>query len=209
MADGQAHHRKSKQGPDAPVARASLPATPTLASADPVTVGDAVFPKKRAPVSAATLRQSARALDVIAASLIAWYCLTLSGNTILGATIFEIIPFVLVPIVASWGLRTASAYDYAFDRTALDHMLRTANGSGLPLAAIGFITYLIYQGHGARWPILGAGFGSSQSPRYKACVRTVCSDGRSNVRVLSNGRVFERPLSGEKTKWATCAVIHR
>jgi len=129
---------------------------PKLAASAPVHVDDAVLPGKRSPISANGLRHIARWLDIAVAAFASWYCLTLSGNTLLGASVFEIIPFVMVPVVASWGLRTASSYDFAFDRSALDHMLRAGNGAGLPLAALGFVTYLIYQGYGARWPILAA-----------------------------------------------------
>lgn len=127
---------------------------PEIAATAPVSVGDARLPGKRAPINAGGLRNIARWCDIAIATFAAWYCLTMSGHTLLGATVAQIIPFVLIPVVVSWGLRTASAYEFAFNRTALDHMLRSANGAGLPLATLGLVTYVLYQGSGARWPIL-------------------------------------------------------
>ena len=129
---------------------------PALIANDPVSTGDARLPSKRAPLGATTLRHLARWFDIAVVMLVSWYCLTLSGSTLLGASVFEIIPFALVPVAASWGLRTSSSYEFAFNRSAIDHMLRAANGAGWPLAALGLATYLIYQGYGARWPMLAA-----------------------------------------------------
>ncbi len=131
-------------------------ATPVLAASNPADVSDARLPGKRTPVSAGTLRRIAHWLDITVAVLISWYCLALSGTTVLAASVFDIIPFVLIPMTLSWGLRTASAYDFGLNRGVLDQMLRAANGAGLPLAVLGGFTYLVYQGHGARWPILAA-----------------------------------------------------
>lgn len=153
MADGLSERQHT---PDAQaIAPKATKTQPEIAASAPVSVGDARLPGKKAPISAGGLRNISRWLDIGVAGLISWYCLTLSGSTLLGATVGQIIPFVLIPIVASWGLRTASAYEFAFNKTALDHMLRSANGAGLPLAVLGLVTYLLYQGHGARWPILG------------------------------------------------------
>ncbi|MCF6329429.1 MAG: hypothetical protein L3J02_06490, partial [Henriciella sp.] len=131
-------------------------ATPVLAASNPADVSDAHLPDKRTPVSAGTLRRIAHWLDVAVAVLISWYCLALSGTNVLAAPVFDIIPFVLIPLTLSWGLRTASAYDFGLNRGVLDQMLRAANGAGLPLAILGSFTYLVYQSHGARWPILAA-----------------------------------------------------
>ncbi|MEM7492298.1 MAG: exopolysaccharide biosynthesis polyprenyl glycosylphosphotransferase [Pseudomonadota bacterium] len=124
-----------------------------LASSNTVSVADARFTKKRLPISGDALRQTSKVLDIAAAIFVSWYCLSLGSLTILGATVFQIIPFVLIPIAVSWGLRTSSAYDFAFNRSAADHMVRVANGSGLPMAVLGLTTYAIYQGYGARYPI--------------------------------------------------------
>lgn len=153
MADGLT--QRKDDGPNGrSKARLTDAPTPELASNNPARLTDAKLPTRRTPISGGGIRNVAKFLDIAVAAFISWYCLTLSGSTVLGATVFQIIPFVLIPIAVSWGLRTASAYDFAFNRSALDHMLRAANGSGLPLAALGFVTYIIYQGFGARWPIL-------------------------------------------------------
>lgn len=146
MADGLTHVRNVKD--------VSETTSPELAAISDVSVQDARFSRKRLPVSINGLRQFARLLDIAFVSFVAWYCLGLAGLTILGATVFQIIPFVLIPVMVSWGLRTASAYDFAYNRSAVDHMIRVANGAGLPLAALGLATYVFYQGYGARYPIL-------------------------------------------------------
>lgn len=124
-----------------------------LATTNDVSIDAAQFTPRRLPITGDGLRQVSKLIDIAAAAFVTWYCLALGGQTILGATVFQIIPFVLVPIAASWGLRTASAYDFAFNRSALDHMIRAANGAGLPMAVLGVTTYAIYQGYGARYPI--------------------------------------------------------
>ncbi|MEM1035200.1 MAG: exopolysaccharide biosynthesis polyprenyl glycosylphosphotransferase [Pseudomonadota bacterium] len=128
-------------------------ASAQLAATSDVSVSDAHFRKKRLPITGDNLRQLSKLADITAAILVSWYCLNLGGLSILSATVFQIIPFALVPVAASWGLRTSSAYDFAFNRSALDHMIRVANGSGLPLAVLGLATYGIYQGYGARYPV--------------------------------------------------------
>ncbi|MEQ3746798.1 MAG: exopolysaccharide biosynthesis polyprenyl glycosylphosphotransferase [Henriciella sp.] len=153
MADGLRQRKDDGTGKP-PVEPRLGRSTPELASENPANIDDARLPQRKTPISGGGIRNVTRWLDIVVASFVSWYCLTLSGNTVLGATVFEIIPFALIPFVVSWGLRTASAYDFAFNRSALDHMLRAANGSGLPLAALGFVTYIVYQGYGARWPIL-------------------------------------------------------
>ncbi|MEM8616031.1 MAG: exopolysaccharide biosynthesis polyprenyl glycosylphosphotransferase [Pseudomonadota bacterium] len=155
MADHKVERDPTAKTPEAGMAFSEGPEF-NLATVNAVSVDAAQLPRKKAPLSAQGLRNTSRWLDVAVAALISWYCLRLSGSTLLQATVFQIIPFVLIPVATSWGLRTASAYDYAFNRSALDHMLRAANGSGLPLAALGFCTYVLYQGYGARWPILAA-----------------------------------------------------
>ncbi|MEM1086197.1 MAG: exopolysaccharide biosynthesis polyprenyl glycosylphosphotransferase [Pseudomonadota bacterium] len=124
-----------------------------LAATSDVSVADARFAKARLPITGDGLRQISKLADIAAAVFVSWYCLNLGGPTVLSATVFQIIPFVLVPVAVSWGLRTSSAYDFAFNRSALDHMIRVANGSGLPLAALGLVIYGVYQGYGARYPI--------------------------------------------------------
>ena len=146
MADGLTHIKTGKG--------VSETTTPELAMTNDVSVDDAQFSRKRLPITVDGLRQFAKLIDVALVGFVAWYCLSLAGLTILGATVFQIIPFVLIPVVVSWGLRTSSAYDFAFNRSALDHMIRAANGAGLPLVALGIGTYMIYQGYGARYPII-------------------------------------------------------
>ncbi len=125
-----------------------------LAANDTVDITSARLPTRRLPVSASGIRKLLKWADIGFASLIAWYFLALSGTGILSATVYQILPFLLLPVATSWGLHSASAYGFGLNRGILEHLLRTANGAGLALAALGLSTYLIYQGDGARWPIM-------------------------------------------------------
>ncbi len=132
------------------------PILPALVSENPVSTGDARLPQKRAPISAAAIKKAAFAVDMVMAAAAAWVVLTLSGQTVLGSTVAQVLPFLLVPVAAGWGLKTADAYDFSFGRPALSHMLRVANGSGGALALLGLAVWLIYPFEAARWPMLAA-----------------------------------------------------
>ena len=153
MADGLA--KKDNTTP-IELVEPSLHNGPELHARNDVDVSDANFPKRRAPVSAGTLRLMAKLTDTALATFITWYCLHMSGSSFLGATVYEIIPYLLIPVVISWGLRTASAYDFAFNRSAFDHMVRCANGCGLPLAALGLSTWFFYGRALGYWPVVAS-----------------------------------------------------
>ncbi|MEM9054999.1 MAG: exopolysaccharide biosynthesis polyprenyl glycosylphosphotransferase [Pseudomonadota bacterium] len=136
----------------APVAAKRL----RIAANDTVNIESARLPSRRLPVTTALIRKSLKWLDILLASALAWYFLDLSGANILSASVSQILPFVLIPVTASFGLQSASAYQFGLQKGIVHHLLRTANGAGLALAALGLITYFLYQGSGARWPILAA-----------------------------------------------------
>ena len=127
--------------------------TPGIASSNPPSLSDAQLPKRRFQLSETLLSRISRSVDFLLACLVSTYFLDLSGRTILSSTVFEILPYFAIPFVTSWGLKTANSYEFGFRQSAMTHMIRTANGAGLPLALLGVITYLVYQDNGASWAI--------------------------------------------------------
>lgn len=111
---------------------------------DTVDVASAQLPSRRFPLRFSGIRAGLRWLDAIVASLIATYFLLHSGAGFLYASVYQFTPFALIPVVLSWSLRTASAYNLGFNRGIIDHVLTTAYGSGLPLGCLALAIHIIY-----------------------------------------------------------------
>lgn len=135
----------------APDARMSDPKRVSAPANDIVDMTEARLPSRRIRLSRATIRTLLQATDIAIASAIVAAVLTWSGIGVLSATVAQIVPFVLVIIAASWGLRLASAYRLLQRRAAIDHILATAYGSGLPLAAVGLLAHGLYPAEAAQW----------------------------------------------------------
>ncbi len=125
-----------------------------IAANDAVNIGSARLPAKRISLSASGLRTLLKWADVLIACAFSWYFLALSGGNLLASTVYQILPFALIPVAMSWGLRLASAYEFSLNKGILDHLLSNANGAGLPLAGLGLATYLVYPSDVATWPVL-------------------------------------------------------
>lgn len=111
---------------------------------------------KRTRLSVPTIRYLSRSADIIIAALVSWYFLTLAGSNILTATLFQITPFALVPIAASFGLRSSNAYSFALNNTISQHIIRVAGGGGIALGLLCIATFLALPYETARWPIYAA-----------------------------------------------------
>lgn len=111
---------------------------------DTVNVASARLPSRRIPIRFSGIRAGLRWLDIVVASLIAAYFLLHSGAGFLHASVYQFTPFALIPVVLSWSLRAASAYNLGFNRGILDHILTAAYGSGIPLGLLALAIYLIY-----------------------------------------------------------------
>jgi len=116
-----------------------------IAANDTIDVAAARLPSRRFPIRFSGLRMGLRWLDILAAALISSYFLLLSGAGFLFASVYQFTPFALIPVVLSWSLRTSNAYNLGFKRGVLDHVLVTAYGSGIPLAALGLAISWIYR----------------------------------------------------------------
>lgn len=124
---------------------------PQFAANDTLDLNAARLPKRRIPLSRTHIRISLKCADILVASLIVGLILNLSGIGFLSATVYQILPFVMIPLIAFWGLRSVSAYGLAQKRSAVDQILSIAYGTGLPLAATGMLTYSIYSASASQW----------------------------------------------------------
>lgn len=120
---------------------------------DTVDVNAARLPKRRIPLSRANMQAALKAADMLVAGLIVAVFLSLSGIGFLSATVYQILPFVMIPVVASWGLRAASAYGLAQKREIVDQILAMTYGTGLPLAGLGLVTHWLYSASTVLWVI--------------------------------------------------------
>ncbi|MEO1554100.1 MAG: exopolysaccharide biosynthesis polyprenyl glycosylphosphotransferase, partial [Pseudomonadota bacterium] len=131
--------------------RMAAPKTLETPANDAVDVSSARLPSRRIGLSRASLRSLLKFADgVIATAIVAGF-LIISGTGILSATVSQILPFAMIPIVAIWGLHISSAYRLLQKREAIDHLLATAYGSGLPLAGLGILAQALFTSAPAQW----------------------------------------------------------
>lgn len=129
----------------------TMPRTLQSPANDAVGLDAARFPKRRIPLSRAHMQTALKAVDILVSALIVGLFLNLSGTGFLSATVSQILPFAMIPVIATWGLGTASAYGLAQKRRAIDQILLTAYGTGLPLAGLGLLSQWIYPESAALW----------------------------------------------------------
>ena len=138
--------------PDARAEAVTIPAN------DTINIDAARLPTRRIPVTASQLRAALKWADIVVACGLSWCFLALAGGSVLSSTVYQILPFALIPVVISWGLRLASAYEFNLNKGILDHLVSNASGAGVPLAALGVATYVVYPASFATWPILAMVF---------------------------------------------------
>lgn len=148
---------ENKAGRPTPIARSSANARARQAhkpAQDTVNTEAAHLPVRRIPLTASGFRALLKGADFVLAAGLSWYFLALSGGHVLNSTVYQILPFALIPLALSWGLRLASAYEFGLGKGVFEHLLSIANGAGLPLAGLGLATYLLYPPEIAAWPLL-------------------------------------------------------
>ena len=118
---------------------------------DTVDVTSARLPSRRIGLSRASLRTMLKLADLMIAGAIVAGFLIVSGIGILSATVSQILPFAMVPVVAIWGMHISSAYRLLRKRKVIDHILATAYGSGLPLAGLGLLAHWLYSAETVHW----------------------------------------------------------
>lgn len=120
---------------------------------DSIDMTEARLPTRRIRLSRASIRTLLQMADLAIATGIVAAVLIWSEIGILSATVSQILPFVFIVIAASFGLRLSSAYRLLSRRAVVDHMLATAYGSGLALAAVGTLTRWLYPPETSQWVI--------------------------------------------------------
>lgn len=123
------------------------------ATTDRVDVTSARLPNWRFPLGRASIRLLLKIVDACIAMGVVAIVLAMSGIGLLSATVYEILPFALIPVIICWGLRVSSAYQFQLQYRVVDRILATAYGSGLPLAALGGVTYALYPNIHAEWVV--------------------------------------------------------
>ncbi len=126
-----------------------------IAANTTVDVTSARLPSRRIPIRLSGLRLLLKWVDVSLATILALYFLQAATGRVLTATVYQILPFVMIPLVARWGLHVAGAYRLDLRRGIIDHILATAYGCGIPLALLSFATHMIYPDEIAQWVVVG------------------------------------------------------
>lgn len=137
--------------PHKPVTPPAPQTRPEFPSNDMADLASARLPSRRIPFRVAGLRIARKWFDLTVATLITGYFLIQSGTGLLSATVYQILPFLLIPLVASWGLRAVSTYGLGLSKRILDHLIATAYGSGLPLVGLALLISWIYPASIAAW----------------------------------------------------------
>lgn len=131
-----------------PVSSAEAKPPQMIVSNQP-TVSDAVIPERHFRLSAPIIGRALQGLDICLAIAASWYFFAQTEQNFLQASVAEVLPYLAIPIAASWGLSAVSSYEFGFTRSATSHMLRTANGAGWPLTLLGSIVYFYYNHNSA------------------------------------------------------------
>lgn len=126
---------------------------PQFPAHDAIDISSARLPTRRIRLSRETLRELIKIADILLAISVALAFLVISDTGLLSATVYQILPYASIPLVAYWGLRASSAYQFLQKRSAVDHILATAYGSGLSLAGLGLASQAFYSAEQANWVI--------------------------------------------------------
>lgn len=119
--------------------------------------GEARIRQHNHAINRPLLREILKLADTGLTALVAWLALHISGYHLLDSPVAHVAPFAMVPVVISWGLRSADAYRYSYIRPVTQQMLRASLGAGLPLAGLVFATSLLYPPDHTRW-VMGAAY---------------------------------------------------
>ncbi|GGB80568.1 MULTISPECIES: exopolysaccharide biosynthesis polyprenyl glycosylphosphotransferase [Henriciella] len=104
-----------------------------------------------------TLRLAQQTADIVAGFAMATLAIYVAGLHWLTSSVAQILPFALIPLAISLGLRNTDCYRLSYSRPVIDHMFRVATGCGLPLALLGVAVLTVYAPHHAR-AVLGASY---------------------------------------------------
>ncbi|MEQ8556997.1 MAG: exopolysaccharide biosynthesis polyprenyl glycosylphosphotransferase [Henriciella sp.] len=138
----------------------TLPPHPApKASADRASLTEAaerIHPRHHA-MNRPLLREVLKSADLVLASFVAWLALHVAGYELLSAPVSTVLPFVMIPVAISLGLRNADAYRLSYSRPVTQQVMRVCLGAGLALITLTFLTSLLYPAQQTRW-VMGAAY---------------------------------------------------
>ncbi len=109
------------------------------------------------PINRGLLRATLKSIDIAAAILVAWFTLSLTGNSVLHSSVSLVLPFALIPAAVRWGLKASESYALSYARPVTEHMIRSCIGAGYGLAALCALTAIFYDSTQTRW-VMGASY---------------------------------------------------
>ena len=121
---------------DAPEARASAPAhlyphedgRPSLDDIRPL--------QNQFVIDRKTIRVLARAIDIAGLSLLALFSVSGLGIPVADLPLGVALPYMALPVLTVWALKSAGAYRFPFTEKILDHMAKVGLGSSFALAGL-------------------------------------------------------------------------
>ena len=96
-------------------------------------------------------------VDFIVASILVLVALNAGGYHLLSSPVATILPFAMIPVVLSWGLRNTDAYRLSYSRPVTQMLLRTCLGAGFPIAGLVILSSFFYPAEHTRI-VMGAAF---------------------------------------------------
>ena len=120
-----------------------------------LSAGEARIIQRSHAINRKFLNELCKIADLVLISCVSWFTLTIAGFSVLHSSVAAVLPFAFLPLVLHWGLKGSEAYTLSYARPVTEHMIRVCIGAGLPLAALTFMTALLYSGDHTRW-VMGA-----------------------------------------------------
>jgi len=118
--------------------------TPVLTSRASLSdAAERIRPRNRT-INRPVMREAMKLADIAIAAIVSFLFLNVGGYSLLQSSVAAILPFICIPVVMSWGLRRADAYNLSFARPVSQMLLRSSVGSGAALAGLVFLVSLLY-----------------------------------------------------------------
>ena len=112
---------------------------------------------RRSAVNRPLLREAMKLSDMLVAGIVAWVGLVTAGFDLLASPVAMVLPYMLIPVTVSWGLRNADAYRLSYSKPIAQQMLRSSLGTGFALFGLVALVMLVYPA-GISRSVLGTAF---------------------------------------------------
>ena len=99
---------------------------------------------RRTAVNRPLLREAMKLADLVVAAIIAWVGLVSAGFDLFASPVSTVLPYMMIPMIVGWSLRTADAYGLSYAKPVTQQMLRSSLAIGLALLALVVTVMLIY-----------------------------------------------------------------